>query len=435
MTSTTQTRPEVIVVGGGLAGISAAVRLADAGVRVEVFETRKRLGGRAGSFVDRRSGLEIDNCQHVTMGCCAAYRELLDRLGMSGALAWHDTQYWVEPGGRTSEIKLGGLPAPLHAAPSFVCASFLSRRDKLAIGRGLLAIALSRRSELRGVVFADFLRETRQTESAVRRFWEPVIVSACNLSVDRVSAEPAVQVFQDGLMKSARAGLIGVPTRPLTRLYEAVPGIIGRAGGRVRTGASVAEVNETRVTLSDGETISADRVVLATPFERTARLVAPAIAERDGRFGSLSMLGHSPILGVHMVFDRPVLEQPHAVLLDSGVHWVFRKDEQGHAIHAVVSGADAWMQLDERTIVDRVIGDMERAFPRFRGATTLSARAVKEKRATFSATPAAQHARPSVVGTGSRLLFAGDWTQTGWPATMEGAVLSGNAAAAAVLDI
>ena len=419
------------MVGGGLAGISAAVRLADAGVRVELLETRKRLGGRAGSFVDPRSGLEIDNCQHVTMGCCVAYRALLDRLGMGGALAWHDTQWWVEPGGRTSEVRLGSLPAPLHAAPSFARAAFLSWRDKVAIGRAL-AIRFSDRRAMRALTFGGVLRELRQTEASVRRFWEPVIVSACNLSVDRVSAEPAMQVFQDGLMKSSSAGLIGVPTRALTRLYDAVPGIVERAGGRVRLGVSVVGVDERTATLADGEVVEAERVVLAVPFERAVKLVGAELAARDKRFEGLSALGHSPILGVHLVFDRPVLETPHAVLLDSGTQWAFRKDEAGCVVHAVVSGADAWMGLREAEIVSRVVGDLRKAFPRAEGARVVSARAVKEKRATFAATPEGQAARPGVSSRDSSVLLAGDWVDTGWPATMEGATLAGERAARAV---
>lgn len=430
---TDRARADVVIVGGGLAGLSAAVRFADAGVRVEVLETRKRLGGRAGSFVDPRSGLEIDNCQHVAMGCCTAYRNFLDRIGMGGGLAWHRSQWWVEPGGRVSEIRLGWLPAPFHAAPSFLRASFLDGGDKLAIARGLVAIKLSRLAELRRWTFAELLRETHQTPTAVRRFWEPVIVSACNLSVDRVSAEPAAQVFQDGLMKSSEASWIGVPTRPLSRLYEAVPGIVEAAGGRVRTGVSVTAVDETSATLADGERVVGDRVILAVPFERALRLVDGELAARDGRFDGMRRLGHSPILGVHLVFDRPVIDVPHAVLLDSGTQWVFRKDEAGRVIHAVVSAADEWMDVPEPLIVRRVFEDVVRAFPKASDARVVSARAVKEKRATFAATPEAQAARPGVVGHGSRLLLAGDWVDTGWPATMEGATRAGTAAADVVI--
>ncbi|MEM1185421.1 MAG: hydroxysqualene dehydroxylase HpnE [Planctomycetota bacterium] len=425
---------DVVIVGGGLAGISAAVQLADAGVRVELLETRKRLGGRAGSFVDPRSGLEIDNCQHVTMGCCTAYRSLLDRLGMGGALGWHDTQWWVEPGGRTSEIRMSGWPAPLHAAPSFARASFLSLKDKQSIAKGLVAIALSRLGELRRRTFGEFLHETHQTSGAVARFWQPVIVSACNLPVEFVSAEPAAQVFQDGLMKSANASMIGIPTCPLTHLYREVPSIVQARGGRVRTGVSVASVDEHSATLADGSVVDADRVILATPFERTATLVDAELAERDPRLTWLSVLGHSPILGVHLVFDRPVLPTPHAVLVDSGTQWLFRKDEAGCVVHAVISAAFAWMHLSEEQIVSRVVSDLHRAFPESVGAAVVSARSVKEKRATFAATPLAQASRPPVASDASRLLLAGDWVDTGWPATMEGATRAGLRAASAVLE-
>lgn len=425
-------RPEVIIAGAGLAGIACAVRLAERGVSVLLLETRKRLGGRAASFLDRRSGLEIDNCQHVALGCCTAYRDLLNRIGAGGALRWTSEQWWVEPGGRVSTLKPSGLPAPLHAGPSFAAARFLSFQEKASVARALAAIRFADRTRWRGRTFGEFLRAHKQPDRAIARFWEPVIVSACNLSVHRVAAEPALKVFQDGLLRSPEAGFVGVPRVPLTRLYEEVPRLLEGAGGEVRFGASVRAIDTRTVTLADGEMIEADRLVCALPVERLCALSRGSCAG-DPRVRALRDAEFSPILGVHLVFDRPVLATPHAVLLDTGTQWIFRKDDAGKVLHAVVSAADDWVPLTEQEIVRRVVEDIRLCYPGAKPARVVAARAVKEKRATFAATPAFERVRPEVAG-GSGLVLAGDYVRTGWPATMEGATRAGEMAARAVLE-
>ena len=440
----------VIVVGGGLAGMACAVRLAEHGVRVTLLETRKKLGGRATSFTDVRTGMTIDNCQHVVLGCCPNYLDLLGRLGSASKISWHKTQYWIEEGGRVSRVSRSILPAPGHYGPSFAGAKFLSASEKLAIGRGLRAVLRVDRRMLEGVTFGEWLRSVGQPERAVRRFWEPVVVSACNLGCDRVSAASALHVFQEGFLATAGGADMGVPSVPLVELYASAASKIESAGGRVRLGASVGEVGARTVVLRDGERVSADRVVLAVPFERAAGLVERGVRGVDRRFDALEGMSHSPILGVHLSFDRSVLPYPHAVLVDRGTQWVFRKDgpgvgecvrgedgsPAGRVLHAVVSGADAWMDLSEGAIVDRVVGDLRACLPGWMdGARMLSGRAVKEKRATFAAEPGFEGRRPGVMGVKGvgGILLAGDYTTTGWPATMEGAVRSGYAAAGAAM--
>jgi len=438
----------VLVVGGGLAGMSCAIRLAEHGVRVTLLETRKKLGGRATSFTDVRTGLMIDNCQHVVLGCCPNYLDLLGRLGSASKITWHRTQYWIEAGGRVSRVTRSGLPAPGHYAPSFARAAFLSASEKLAIGRGLRAILGVDRRALEGVTFEDWLFSVGQPARAIRRFWEPVVVSACNLSCNRVSAASALHVFQEGFLATASGADMGVPSVPLVDLYSSAASKIESAGGRL--GASVGEVGARSVVLRSGERLSADRVVLAVPFERAGGLVEQGEREVDRRFDALEGIGHSPILGVHLLFDRPVLPYPHAVLVERGTQWVFRKDgpgagegvcgdgglRAGRMLHAVISGADDWMDLSEGQVVDRVLGDLRACLPAWMGgARLLSARAVKEKRATFAAEPGFEKRRPGVMGVRGLggILLAGDYTTTGWPATMEGAVRSGYAAAGAAM--
>ncbi|CAN5780325.1 hydroxysqualene dehydroxylase HpnE [soil metagenome] len=428
----------VLIAGGGLAGIAAAVALAQARTRVTLIETRKKLGGRATSFADVRSGETLDNCQHVVLGCCTNYLSLLDRLDARRHLRWTHTQHWIEPGGRTSMIAPGMLPAPLHFLGSVLGARFLSLGEKIALGRAMRTILKARRAEWRTRTFADFLTAARQPERLVRRFWAPVVVSACNLNVERVCAAAALQVFQEGFLASATAADVGLSAVPLVELYAGVEAIIAKAGGTLRLGCSVARLDATQIVTTTGETISADRVICALPPERAAEVASDALRAADGRFDMYSRLTHSPILGVHLRFDRGVLKTPHAVLVDGSVQWLFRKDDTGHALHAVISAADDWMALTEAEIAERVRREIAEYLPAARDARLLWARAVKEKRATFAVTPEAEALRPPPLPAAWRgpvpaVILAGDAVQTGWPATMEGAVRSGYAAAALAL--
>lgn len=422
----------VLVVGGGIAGLAAAVRLAEAGARVTLLETRRKLGGRATSFTDVRTGRVLDNCQHVVLGCCTNYLDLLARLGAAEKIRWHDEQYWVE-GGRVSVIRPGPLPAPAHFGVSMLCAPLLSLRESSSIGRCCVAILRTDRAAWRSRTFGEFLREHGQGDRVVRRFWEPVVVSACNLAVERVAASVALHVFQEGFLANRAAARIGVPSVPLVELYERAESIIAAAGGRVELGAGVETIDARGATTTDGRRIEAGAVVCAVPVERVNRLVSGADRARDPRFAPLERFTHSPILGVHMEFDRNVLgDMPHCVLVERPTQWLFRKNEEGTYVHAVVSAADGWVALDEEEIGRRVLADVHACLPASRSASLVRVRAVKEKLATFAPTPESETIRPGAAGP-SGIVLAGDYTDTGWPATMEGATRSGYAAAAAVL--
>jgi len=423
-----------IVIGAGLAGLAAAVRLTDLGCRVTVLETRQKLGGRATSFDDSRSGLRIDNCQHVALGCCTNYRRFLDRLGLSDAIRWYRDTHWYEAGGRHSVTGPGPLPAPLHGATLLLNAHFLSMKDRLSIGRAMLEALREDRDSLAPRPFSDWLDLHDQSQVSRERFWEPLIVSACNLSVDRVDQQVALHVVQEGFLATRRSAAIGVPRVPLMDLYEPARRAIEAAGGTVLTGVSAAEATAERVVSKSGEVFSADRVICAVPFERVRSVLGDAAVDGDPALAGLDRLVHSPILGVHLTFDRPVLTVPQAVLVDRATQWVFRKDDQGKVLHAVISSADDWMHLDEQQIMERVTADLQACLPVSRSASLESYRAVKEKRATFAPIPAARNLRPAPLAK-SGVILAGCYVQTGWPSTMEGAVRSGEMAAAVVCGL
>jgi zeta-carotene desaturase len=298
--------------------------------------------------------------------------------------------------------------------------------------------------------FGEFLNECDQPLEAVRRFWEPVVVSACNLSIDRVCAAYALQVFQDGFLANRRSYVLGVPCVPLSRLYDPAIEIILAAGGEVRLGCSAKAIgfDGRRVTgvITEHGMCESAAVVSAVPFDRLDRLCSATLKAADQRLQSVGRFQHSPILGVHLWFDQHIMELPHLVLVQAphGVQWLFNKglaregaDVVQH-IHAVISAADAWMALDEQEIVRRVLEDLHHALPRSKGLQPIEARAIKEKQATMAITPGIDAWRPAAAASHAsgrgidNLLLAGDWCDTGWPSTMEGAVRSGYAAAAAV---
>lgn len=423
----------VLVLGGGIAGIAAALSLAHRGVRVTLVESRDRLGGRASSFFDAKTGLWLDNCQHVTLGCCDSYIRLCGMLGVDRLIRWDSEQYWVEAGGRTSILKPSWLPAPAHGLPSFAMAKFLTLGEKARIGMALAQIGLLDRSRYADRSFASLLDELDQEPSERSKFWDPIIISACNLLPVRACAAAALQVFQDGFLKGADAIRIGIMTVPLGEVYRAATGAIEAAGGRIVLGESVARFDASSATLANGITLDADAVVCALPFEKARDAVDPLVAARDARFEPLRQMKHSPILGVHLFFDRPVLPLPHAVLVERDTQWLFRKDHEGAVVHAVISAADHWMELDPDAIAKRVLADLVACFPDAANATLKLARPVKEKRATFAYTPGFDSLRPGVASdSGGGPYLAGDYTQTGWPATMEGAAISGFTAASLI---
>ena len=406
-----------------MAGLSAAAALGGAGFRVEVFEARPFLGGRATSFplspADDASEL-IDNCQHVLLRCCVNLLDFYERLGVKDCITFYREFTFIEPGGRISTLRRGALPPPLHFTEAFLRLRFLSAGDKISIARGLLALRRerTRRHDLDRITMLDWLREKRQTPRAIERFWRQVLVSAINEDVDRLAARHGFQVFWLGFLASADGYEMGVPSIPLGELYRAE---LWSATGDVslRLRCPVESIDPQGV-LAGGEHHSADYYICALPFERLAALGLPAPA-----------FEHSPITGIHLWFDRPVTDLPHATLLDRTIQWMFNKSE-GRYIQLVVSASRSLTAMGRAEIISLATAELAEFLPRVRQARLENAHVIKELRATFSAAPGTEASRPSAHTGNANLFLAGDWTRSGWPATMEGAVRSGYLAAEAV---
>ena len=437
----------IVIVGAGLAGIAAATRLAFAGKPVVVVESRRRLGGRATSFVDPRDGATLDNCQHVLMGCCTNLLDLYERMGVLDRIEWHRRIFWANPPHEPDVMAPGWLPAPAHFAGSFRKLRFLTDPTKRAIARAMWRMArigVDGRERWRGRPFTDFMRETSQPDEAIARFWEPILTSACNARLSDLDASYGLVVLQEGFLQDSWSPAMGVPRVPLVELYGRAQGIIESAGGRVRLGVSALGLafdgKRIASVVTDEGAIDCASVISAVPPDRLAKLCSGTLVSADCRLSKLDAISMSPILGVHLFFDESLMRTAHLVLPGRATHWLFNKgqvEDGRHHIHAVISAADEWMDLPEGEIARRVLDDIWWALPWARGLEPTGVRAVKEKRATFACVPGIDSIRPSaardaVKGGVENLVLAGDWCATGWPATMEGAVRSGYAAAMAL---
>ncbi len=420
----------VLVLGGGLAGLSAAIALGQSGHRVTVLEARAFPGGRATSYPLQGSdeGEVIDNCQHVLMRCCVNLLDFYRRLGVDDRIKFHKEFYFIEPGGRTSIMRAGVLPKPLQFTESFAALRFLELRDKLAIGKALLAIRKERltRRDLDQITMLQWLQEKQQTPRAIERFWRQVLVSAINEDLDRMAASHGFQVFWLGFLASSDSYEMGLPDVPLAELYSAEAWAQAPTVElKFRTTATRLAAEGDRITgvETEGGLLVADHYVAALPFERLSTM-APDLGI------DYSVFEHSPITGVHLWFDRPVTWMPHATLLDRTLQWMFNKGE-GRYLQLVISASRPLTPMSRNEVIELALRELAEYFPVVRQAKLEKAHVVKEMRATFSARPGLEALRPETRTRFANLSLAGDWTRSGWPATMEGAVRSGYKAAEA----
>ncbi len=424
--------PSVAIVGGGLAGLAAAAALGESGYRVDVYESRGFLGGRATSYpvtAADETAETIDNCQHILLRCCVNLLDFYKRLQVRDRIRFHREFFFIEPGGRTSLLKSGMLPVPLHFTESFARLRFLSLADKISVGRGLLALKgeYRKRKDLDAITMTDWLLEKRQTPAAIERFWRQVLVSAINEEPDRMAALHGFQVFWLGFLASSNSYEMGVPAVPLGSLYTSE--VWSRFGNvRLLMRQPVKNVAIENRVVRGVETSAgfepADYVISAVPFERAASLGL-------GLQLPVERFEHSPITGIHLWFDRPITNLPHATLLDRTIQWMFNKD-RGRYLQLVVSASRSLVSMPRNEVIALACKELAEFFPAAREARLEKAHVVKEVKATFSAAPGLESIRPETSTSVRGLFLAGDWTRSGWPATMEGAVRSGYLAAQAV---
>jgi squalene-associated FAD-dependent desaturase len=453
----------VLVIGGGLAGLSSAVALAEAGLQVRLLEKRPHLGGRATSYT-LPDGSEVDNCQHVTLGCCTNLADFYSRVGASEKIRFYDRLYFADANGQRSIIEAAPLPPPLHMAPSFLLFRALQLDDKRAIANAMLAIARSGGNppRIEGISMLDWLHRMNQTADAIERFWRVVLVSALDEELARTDARYGIEVFWKAFLGNSTGYRVGIPTVPLADLYEGCREAIVQQGGEVRLRYGIREIRVkgncfAGAVLDDGTEIFADACVSAVPHDALLDLLPPECTDVNTPLEGLRHLKTSPITGVHLWFDRQVMYEPFLTLLDHTTQWVFNKtllyksDETNHAAArpseeqaARVEAAGQYLQLvisasydliprSRQEIIELCRRELAAVLPLTREAQLRKATVIKEVNATFSPEPGSDHWRPPQRIPLANLYLCGDWTRTGWPATMEGAVRSGYMAAEALL--
>jgi zeta-carotene desaturase len=436
----------VIVVGGGVAGMSAACALTEAGLHVRLVERRSYLGGRASSYRHPGADEIIDNCQHVLFGCCTNLIGFYRRIGVLDRIHWTRTMTMIEPGGRRSLLGPSWwLPAPLHGLPSLLSANALTRDDKRALLRAFTAIMRPIPKDSTETLGA-WLKRHGQTQGAIERFWRLVIASALNADVDAIALPYAAKVIRELFLNSAQAGSMGMSTVPLSELYNGAEHYLHEHGGEVAFNAGVEgaswdeDTSQWTLQTRAGELVS-DFLVLAIPFEGMARLLPlmPPTGDADALAAQIQQLEHGAICSVHLWFDREITDLDHAVLLDREIHWMYNKSRlqpgrksQGSYLELVVSASHKFAALSREEAIGLAVRELAEFFPAMAEAKLVKAALVKEVRATFTVPPGIDAARPGSVSPWPNCVLAGDWIATGWPSTMESAARSGHLAAEAV---
>ena len=447
----------MIVIGGGLAGLAASVALAESGWRVRLFEQRPFLGGRAASFV-LPDGEHVDNCQHVTFGCCTNLEDFYRRVGAANKIKFFDRLILLDPQGRRGEIHAGILPAPFHMTGSFLTFSPLALKDKLCIVRAFYYILQSGGhppdlDEPGGISMLEWLQRHKQTPAAISRFWRVVLISALSEELDHIDARYGIDVFWKAVLSNKNGYRMGVPSVALGDLYDGCRAAIERKGGEVifrspLRGLRIENGNLTAVLFDEGREESADAYVLALPHQVLSAILPESVKQTNTALGNLDKISVAPITGVHLWFDRHVMNEPFITLLDTTTQWIFNKSAlyassngaasspaagKAQYLQLVISASYDLLQKPRQEIIDLCLAEVRHALPAARDANLVKATVIKEAAATFSPQPGVDRWRPMQKTSIGGLFLAGDWTATGWPATMEGAVRSGYLAAEAVL--
>ncbi len=406
------------------------------------------LGGRATSWFEHSTGDALDACQHGTMRCCTNLANLLDRLGVHHLICYSGDLHFLDSDGKHSTLCRGPLPAPFHTGLSFLAFKSMSLVDKMSIGRGMLLMLRAKPGQdWDKQDIASWFAKTKQTERAVKRFWEPVLVSACNESLNRISCHHAFKIFREGFLANSYGYEFGVPTVPLGTLYtDAAVKYIQQRGGCVETKTIVdtIEFDENRVTsvsLLNGETVAADYFISALQFDLLLKLLPNELIEKLPFFNLLNQIEFAPLVGVHLWFDRKIDCPEPIALLDRTSDWIFNKTvdfdlpNKNETYLSIVTSADPELTaMPKEQVLERILGEVREALPQTRDANLTKWYVLKERKGTFSPKPGVEALRPDQRSPIKNLYVAGEWTNTGWPSTMESAARSGYLAAERLLE-
>lgn len=434
----------MVVIGGGLAGLASTTLLAEHGFRVTLLEKRPFLGGRATSYPvpQQEPGAEeyVDNCQHVLTRGCTYLIDFYKRLGVLDSIRFYNHFSFLDEHGRLVELRGSILPAPFHFLPSFLFFRVLSWRDRRLVGSAMLRM-LKQQNDLQNLdslSVLDWLKQNGQSPRAIELFWRTVLVSALNEELELASARYGLKVFLDGFLNHRKAFEMGVPATDLGRLYTepSLRSLQNRGGvARLRSTVAAIEVdagNVAAVTLSDGEKIGGDYFVGAVPPEVMLKALPAEVTERFEYFSAWKKFEYSPITAIYFWFDREFTQLPHIAFPGRPIQWLFNKGK-GH-VGLVVSASREMLEMGRPEIVELAHRELCSAIPEASNAKLIRSVVIKEPFATFSCRPGADEYRPDQQSPLRNLFVAGDWTRTGWPPTMEGAVRSGYRCAELILQ-
>ena len=436
-------KQRVAIVGGGLAGIAAATVLAQQNFQVVLYESKRRLGGRVGSFIDPASGQELDYCQHVGMACCTNLTDLLARLDLSQHWKLEDTLHFYDTRGRHLPLRAWPLPAPLHLSGLLLRWPELSWLDRLRIATALNQLMRMSETDSRlNALAITWLHSAKQSDNAIENFWRTILVSALGEDVEKVALKPARKVLLDGFAVNRSAYKLLVPQKSLSKLFDLdARRRLTELSVDIRIGRTIDAV----VRNSDGTfSLETNRhveptynsLILAVPWYRVTSLL-PNDHGLD-QITDPGQLQHSPITGIHTWWDQPWMDQPHAILVKRMCQWIFPKERADRASNEnyyqiVISSSRDFKLRDANEIAAAIKQDLKDIFPGIHKAKLLSVKVVTDPKSVFSLTPDSFPKRLKTNHFAAQNLWlAGDWTDTDWPATMEGAVHSGYSAAAAL---
>lgn len=434
---------DLVIVGGGLAGTAAALALSQEGASgdgITLLDRRPTLGGRAYSYEHPALEETIDS-QHVILGCCTNLIDLFQQAGAADTIRWYDDLFFLETNGNRTRLAPGILPAPSHQTLSFLRAPMLGLADKLGIARGLIEF-------LRGYPasdnesFATWLKRTRQTDRAIRHFWEPVVVGALNDGFDSCSVKYAGKVFHESFLRSPQAGRLGIPALPLSEWLAPLTSFAQSRGVDVRLKTGMTALDRLpgdRWRVATEETVfETNNVILAVDFKQ-AQGILRSLPDGGPIASGFDHFINAPITTIHLWYDREVIDLDHAVLLDTRIQWIFTKSRirrwpsaRGTYLELVISASWPELKMGRESILAAALEELAMFFPAVKNAKLVKSSVLKEARATFSVTPGLDRYRPTQKTQWPGLFLAGDWTATEWPSTMEGAVRSGRLAAGAL---